>query len=655
MLRTVTSRTTSRLIRHHRTLVTSQQKRAIKKEHLTGSGTDATTNNNAPIIKSATTTAIPAAAAAPPSSSGGGAGMMIFPVVGIAAVGAAAGAYYMDMIPAEWLGNDANNNKKNTSNQQKEEIATTKIIAAAPPSSAKKEVSKPKTIVMEKKKTVAVVEKNRVTQIPSPPIDKTNNNNTNHNRPPPTPASPPTHSPNAHRVSVELMNQHNTSNNNTSNIQQPPSSSKEEEASKEVVVVVVADNNNDNNNTNNAVDEKKKESAVMGTVAKEALFNEVLAKEDEEQKKFHRSLRANLDEAFLSDLDSLSPTQLRIRVVQLASELGERTKWEAVRLQEFLTRKEKEVADKYMEILQKQRLEFEDLLARRLREQEDAITRSANALLQSKEDSIQSVVNATADALKQEHEAEIKSAEERFNREYNAKYEVESKSQLAAAKKEFANNLQTKVNTIEELSQRLSKLEQLLQISRNFEIGSQAAHRVSAAALAMAEKLESNLGAGEEIAALNAAAAENAVIASALSQIPSSVRKGISTITQLQSKFEKVYTVGRQAALVPEGRSGVEAQLAGMLFATLTVPPTPESETSTNDSSSAEYILARANEFVTLGNLEQAIAELDTLQGQTAFVTKDWKQAAMDRLSVDKAVKVIKMECALLNNNMGGS
>lgn len=316
-----------------------------------------------------------------------------------------------------------------------------------------------------------------------------------------------------------------------------------------------------------------------------------------------------------------------------------------------------------MEILQRQRLEFEDLLARRLREQEDAITKNANVLLQQKEDSIQSLVNAATETLKQEHDAELKSADERMNREYNAKYEVESQSKLAAAKEQFANDLEAKVNAIEELSERLSKLEQLLQISRNFEIGSQAAHRVSAAALAMAEKLETNQGAGEEIAALNAAAAENAVIASALSQIPTSVRKGIPTITQLQSKFDKVYTVGRQAALVPEGRSGVGAQMAGMLFATLTVPPDPESQTSSDESKSmipgnnsdTEFILARAKRFVRLGNLEEAIAELDKIQGQTAFVTKDWKQAAMDRLSVDKAVKVIKMECALLNKNMGGS
>ena len=33
---------------------------------------------------------------------------------------------------------------------------------------------------------------------------------------------------------------------------------------------------------------------------------------------------------------------------------------------------------------------------------------------------------------------------------------------------------------------------------------------------------------------------------------------------------------------------------------------------------------------------------------------RDWKQAAMDRITLDKAVKIIKMECALMNHNMGG-
>jgi len=53
----------------------------------------------------------------------------------------------------------------------------------------------------------------------------------------------------------------------------------------------------------------------------------------------------------LADLETLTPAQLQTRVVQLAMELQERTKWEAVRLKEFLAMKEKETAEKYVQCL----------------------------------------------------------------------------------------------------------------------------------------------------------------------------------------------------------------------------------------------------------------------------------------------------------------
>lgn len=48
------------------------------------------------------------------------------------------------------------------------------------------------------------------------------------------------------------------------------------------------------------------------------------------------------------DLDKMTKSQLKVRLVQMARDLEERTKWEAVRLQEFLSMKEKEVEDKYV-------------------------------------------------------------------------------------------------------------------------------------------------------------------------------------------------------------------------------------------------------------------------------------------------------------------
>jgi hypothetical protein len=66
---------------------------------------------------------------------------------------------------------------------------------------------------------------------------------------------------------------------------------------------------------------------------------------DKTLQKAHQALRATVDESLYSDLEQLSPAELRVRVVQLGTEMTERTKWEAVRLKEFLAMKEKEVGE----------------------------------------------------------------------------------------------------------------------------------------------------------------------------------------------------------------------------------------------------------------------------------------------------------------------
>jgi hypothetical protein len=57
--------------------------------------------------------------------------------------------------------------------------------------------------------------------------------------------------------------------------------------------------------------------------------------------------------------------------------------------------------------------------------------------------------------------------------------------------------------------------------------------------------------------------------------------------------------------------------------------------------------------------LEQAVEELNKLpsNGQAAFTVKDWKKDAVERVAVDKALRTIKVECALLNSiiSSGGS
>jgi hypothetical protein len=310
--------------------------------------------------------------------------------------------------------------------------------------------------------------------------------------------------------------------------------------------------------------------------------------------------------------------------------------------------------------MQKQRLEFEDLLARRLREQEYVITKQANEAIDAKDKTLETVIDAAASAQKAEYEAALKITEERLERELNAKYEADFGQKLAEAKSDFVNELEKNVSVIDSLTQRLEKNEQNLEISRNFESGSQRAHRVSAAALALAAKMETSKAAMEEFIALKAAASENGVIASALDKIPDSVKTGIPTLPELQATFEHSHKISRQAAYVPSGLGGVEGQFAGMVFSNLSVQPSPDSVPPESDSSDipdakmSDFILARAKEYVKVGQLESAVNELDKLKGQSSFTINDWKVAALNRIAVDQALKVIKMECALMNKNMSG-
>ena len=148
---------------------------------------------------------------------------------------------------------------------------------------------------------------------------------------------------------------------------------------------------------------------------------------------------------------------------------------------------------------------------------------------------------------------------------------------------------------------------------------------------------------------MQAVAGQDNVIAAALSSVPTSLNKGVPTLTELQARFEKVAKKTRQAVLVPEGLTGVEGQLAGMVLATFKFPPKPDDAPPENDKDSAEYILIQAREHVQYGELEKAVQQLDKLTGQAAFTVQGWKKDAADRVAVEQALKVIKMECALLN------
>jgi hypothetical protein len=305
-----------------------------------------------------------------------------------------------------------------------------------------------------------------------------------------------------------------------------------------------------------------------------------------------------------------------------------------------------------MQVMQKQRLEFEDLLAKRMREQENSLVQQTQRALQEKDAAIQNVLNTALEAQTHEHEEDKKAFEQATGSEIQSKLEEAYTKQMEELKSQSAGELEKKVTILEALSQKIDELEKELVANQTTQQGSFRAHRLSAAALALAEKLETNQSAANELQALKVAAGTGGVITTAVATIPQEVKSGIPTLSELQLRFEVVHKKCRQAALVPAGRPGLEGQLAGMVFATLKYPPNPEDPAPENDKDNAEYLLVRARKHVQLGELERAVEQLEKLEGQTAFTITDWKKDALNRVAVDKALKVIKMECALVNESL---
>jgi hypothetical protein len=303
--------------------------------------------------------------------------------------------------------------------------------------------------------------------------------------------------------------------------------------------------------------------------------------------------------------------------------------------------------------MQKQRLEFEALMAKKLREQEHVLSQQLYRAIQEKEATIQSVLSAALETQKQEYEEDKKVWEEMTTMNIQSKYEDQYLQQLEEYKNHMAKALQEKVRQMQGMAEKLQQLQTALNASQTSKEGSLKAHRISAAALALTEKLESHDSAKHELEMLKLAAGNVGVISTACATLPSSVAStGVPTLSELQTHFmNTVQPKCRQAALVPKGRVGLEGQLAGMLFATLRYAPSYDDVAPESDSNHAEYVLARASRYVQLGELETAVDELDKLTGQPAFVVADWKKNAIDRINVEKALKVIKMECALLNES----
>jgi hypothetical protein len=162
---------------------------------------------------------------------------------------------------------------------------------------------------------------------------------------------------------------------------------------------------------------------------------------------------------------------------------------------------------------------------------------------------------------------------------------------------------------------------------QELEQASVAAHKLTAASLAVAQQLASSAPAGPQLSQLlsllkvsnknsssSSSTSSSGLAAAAVAALPAAATTGgVPTAEQLRARFARVRAECQRAALVPEGSTGVAGQALATALSFVTLK-----RIGMVQGDSADDVLARADHLVGVGELGGAVKELKNLKVRTA-------------------------------------
>lgn len=138
-----------------------------------------------------------------------------------------------------------------------------------------------------------------------------------------------------------------------------------------------------------------------------------------------------------------------------------------------------------------------------------------------------------------------------------------------------------------------------------------------------------------EMAALKLVADGDAVVDAAIASInPSAYQRGIPSPAQLIDRYRRVASEVRKASLLPED-AGVASHAASFLLSKVMFKKQGQPQ-----GSDVESVLTRTETLLEEGDLDNAAREMNTLQGWSAVLAKDWLQDCRKVLEVRQALEV---------------
>uniref|UniRef100_A0A7R9YBK3 MICOS complex subunit MIC60 n=1 Tax=Pinguiococcus pyrenoidosus TaxID=172671 RepID=A0A7R9YBK3_9STRA len=347
------------------------------------------------------------------------------------------------------------------------------------------------------------------------------------------------------------------------------------------------------------------------------------------------ALRRELEATFLADAHTVGIEELRNRVASLVTILQERTRYEALRISEALRRAEEESARKYNALLEDQRknLTMELNEHRQAMQLADVRAREeALALMKSQmEEKYQAELRLRTGDMERLLQQQIRRQELEFNAAV-----LDKVKELTDSRSEAYKQMAAEVGLL-----RSSVAETKALDAKSLEV-----HKITAAALSLAQKFETNepfLQEANTLARLSSSAGPE--ISSLIEELPQdAMKKGIPTLPQLQYRFDRVKRAARHESNVPPEMPGFGGQIVASVTTFLTVPPK-----GLVKGSGPEERLARAAYFVQTGELAKAASEVSGLTGRAKAAVQDWLNDAESRIKADKVSAAITLQAASLN------
>jgi len=347
------------------------------------------------------------------------------------------------------------------------------------------------------------------------------------------------------------------------------------------------------------------------------------------------ALRKELEASYLSDLGGAGADELKARVASLVTILQERTRYEALRISEALRRAEEESARKTNKLLQEQ----QDVLSREVEQHKQTVTLSEQ---RAREEAL-TLIQAQLEE-KYEEQLRVRMAEmERLMQQELKRQELEFN---AAVSDKVADITKSRADAFALLQDECERLRASIAHTQAADAKSMEVHKITAAALALAQKFETSEPFAKEAGALaSISAGAGAPMAEMVQQLPpSAAKKGIPTLPQLQYRFGRVKAAARHEANVPPEMPGFGGQLVASATTFLTVTPK-----GLVKGDGAEERLARATYYVETGDLAQAAGEIAGLSGRAKAAANDWLEQAQWRLKADQVSAAIRLHAASLN------